>query len=354
MENIRLSGSKNGGEVMSKTLKNKITLMIIPHTENRIKTLSLTINLIKVSAAALCVLLFLGAVGVWRYYRIKNELSIMPELKKINEENKQQIETTNRQLEQIKDKVKQVEQLENEIQKSLGKNAVNNTQNQLSLLSQREVPSVVQERAVTPSRGGINRTVIGLTSENSFYGGSSAELTLSAETDNLQSKDLILPDQSDLEQLKLELDAQIKGLEEAKTAIARKKAIAQATPSIWPVWGRVTSEFGYRRSPAGRGSTNHEGIDIAASTGTSVRAAADGVVTFAGRRSGYGNVVIISHGYGYSTLYGHNSRNKVKVGERVKKGQQIAFVGSTGISTGPHVHYEVRINGRAVNPRKFL
>ena len=122
----------------------------------------------------------------------------------------------------------------------------------------------------------------------------------------------------------------------------------------WPVSGRVTSSFGGRRSPGGIGSTNHKGIDIAAPKGTPVYAADGGTVTYAGWMSGYGYLVRISHGNGYETYYGHNSRLLVSVGQKVYKGQQIAKVGSTGNSTGNHCHFEVRYNGVAKNPLNYL
>ena len=122
----------------------------------------------------------------------------------------------------------------------------------------------------------------------------------------------------------------------------------------WPVSGRITSTFGGRRSPGGIGSTNHKGIDIAAPRGTPVYAADGGTVIYAGWMSGYGYLVQISHGNGYVTYYGHNSSLTVSVGQHVYKGQQIARVGSTGNSTGNHCHFEVRYNGVARNPLKYL
>lgn len=125
-------------------------------------------------------------------------------------------------------------------------------------------------------------------------------------------------------------------------------------PSIWPASGAVTSGFGWRDSPWGGGSESHPGIDIANSLGTPIVATADGQVVQSGPAGGYGNVVQIDHGNGITTIYGHNSSTIVNVGESVRKGQVIAYLGSTGKSTGPHVHYEIRINGTAVDPISFM
>lgn len=133
-----------------------------------------------------------------------------------------------------------------------------------------------------------------------------------------------------------------------------KRSMYAATPKIWPVRGWVTSHFGNRTSPFSGILKFHEGIDIAAQTGTPVVAPADGIVIKAGFGTGYGNMVEISHGYGIRTLYAHNSRLNVKVGQRVKRGDVIAYVGDSGSSTGPHLHYEVRVNNIAVNPIRYL
>ncbi|MFY9781210.1 MAG: peptidoglycan DD-metalloendopeptidase family protein [Candidatus Baltobacteraceae bacterium] len=122
----------------------------------------------------------------------------------------------------------------------------------------------------------------------------------------------------------------------------------------WPVSGPITSPFGMRADPLGRGFHMHEGIDIAAPTGTTIAAAAGGRVIFAGWYGGYGNAIVIDHGGHTSTLYGHCSQIFVAEGQDVQRGQPIGAVGSTGNSTGPHVHFEVRVNGVPVDPTARL
>jgi murein DD-endopeptidase MepM/ murein hydrolase activator NlpD len=126
-------------------------------------------------------------------------------------------------------------------------------------------------------------------------------------------------------------------------------------PSIWPVLGTLESGVGGRRNPfTGRGYEYHEGQDIDAAYGTPVQAAASGKITIAGRQRGYGNVVYVDHGAGLSTRYGHLSQINVTVGQTVTRGQTIGLVGSTGRSTGPHLHYEVRLDNQPVNPKNYL
>jgi len=159
---------------------------------------------------------------------------------------------------------------------------------------------------------------------------------------------------SKLAQIDAILDTQELSLEELDSYFADNESLITATPSIWPSRGMVTSEFGVRASLFHTGTSMHQGMDVAAPPGTLIRAAADGVVTVAGWESGYGNLVIISHGYGLVTKYGHCSGYMVRAGQLVKRGQHIATVGSTGQATGPHLHYEVVVHGVQVNPRKYI
>lgn len=141
-------------------------------------------------------------------------------------------------------------------------------------------------------------------------------------------------------------------------SLARMSALERAldgVPQIVPASDqRITSAFGYRRDPFTGRSAMHSGIDFKGATGSPIYAAATGVVSFAGRKSGYGNCVEVTHPNGIVTRYAHLSRIDVKGGQSIEAGETLGGLGSTGRSTGPHLHFEVRINGRAVNPRPFL
>jgi len=127
------------------------------------------------------------------------------------------------------------------------------------------------------------------------------------------------------------------------------------TPTIWPVLGKLESGFGGRRNPfGGSGYEFHSGQDIEAPPGTPVVAGASGTVAFVGWQNGYGQLVVVDHGGGLSTRYGHLSHIDVELGQTVKRGEFVGRVGSTGRSTGPHLHYEVRINDEPVNPLQYL
>jgi murein DD-endopeptidase MepM/ murein hydrolase activator NlpD len=170
---------------------------------------------------------------------------------------------------------------------------------------------------------------------------SDQDRVLDRVADNLYVLQSLVPEKADtLELLKGEVDEYIRRL--------------AATPSIWPTRGRISSGFGMRRNPFGGGSQFHYGIDIAGTHGTPVYATANGQVSFAGYRGGFGNLVIISHGYGFQTYYAHLSGFAVSNGQWVKRGQVIGYMGRSGRATGTHLHYEVHVNGVAVNPYRYL
>lgn len=175
--------------------------------------------------------------------------------------------------------------------------------------------------------------------------------------------------ESELEEIALSMDRQMEMLDSLETDIsARENQIAviedllvaaqiqrEIKPSGLPgEKGWVSSLFGMRTDPFTGRRTRHQGIDFAGKDGSNIVSVASGVVTYAGKRSGYGNVIEVNHGNGYVTRYAHNKRNVAALGERVTKGQAIAIMGSTGRSTGPHVHFEVLYNGRAVDPISYI
>ncbi|HTY13589.1 MAG TPA: peptidoglycan DD-metalloendopeptidase family protein [Candidatus Omnitrophota bacterium] len=164
--------------------------------------------------------------------------------------------------------------------------------------------------------------------------------------------------QPKVKRVSLDLKSSLDEIEKTKTSYKElqgrveylQKRLA-VTPTAWPIYGPIMSYFGYRRSPW---RSFHTGVDIGAPYGAPVRATAAGTVTFTGWRTGFGRAVAINHGFGLSSFYAHNSRFAVTEGQHVRKGQVIAYIGTSGYSTGPHCHYEVHRNGVAVNPMPYL
>ena len=137
-------------------------------------------------------------------------------------------------------------------------------------------------------------------------------------------------------------------------SLEEQRSFLASTPAIWPVRGWVTSGFGYRFDPFIGEEKIHEGIDISTPIGTPILTPANGVVSFIGNEESYGITLIIDHGYGVSTRYAHLSKVLVRLGQRVRRGDKVAQVGQTGRTTGPHLHYEVRLHGVPVNPKNYF
>jgi murein DD-endopeptidase MepM/ murein hydrolase activator NlpD len=178
---------------------------------------------------------------------------------------------------------------------------------------------------------------------------------------NEQKGELAVEDHRDYASLAIRIDKTIKESQLREQSVldlweslSERQSLLNSTPNIRPAKGWFTSRFGYRISPFTGRSALHAGLDIAAAPGSPVYATADGIVTFAGYDEGYGKMVTIDHGYGVTTRFGHNSQIYVQVGQRVSRWDVIASVGNTGRSTGPHCHYEVRVNGVPRDPALYI
>lgn len=173
---------------------------------------------------------------------------------------------------------------------------------------------------------------------------------LGLEIDKLTFKPVF----SRLASINQEASKQMLDLQHLLSNLSQQKSLLQSIPAVSPVDGWITSGFGMRISPFTGDRTMHYGLDIAAPLGTPILAPADGVVVFVGAKEGFGNFIMIAHGYGVVSRYGHNHQNLVQPGQKIARGEQIATVGSSGRTTGPHLHYEVVVNGRTENPQKFI
>jgi murein DD-endopeptidase MepM/ murein hydrolase activator NlpD len=159
---------------------------------------------------------------------------------------------------------------------------------------------------------------------------------------------------SDVERLQSEAVSREDSLSELEKLLHVKREMLTHTPSVWPVQGWVTSGFGYRTNPFTGLTQMHEGLDISNRVGTSVVASANGIVSDVGNDIAHGKIVVLFHGFGMTSSYSHLSKALVRVGQRVKRGDKIAEVGMTGKTTGPHLHYVVKINGVPINPARYI
>lgn len=302
---------------MKKRKEKAFTLMIVPHSGRSILSISIPIIILKIIGG-----LMVGIVAVAAIYAVNFSISYR-EMKASNQDLAVKARDYNKLQQQLDYFVKKTQTLEEKMQslEKLDSDLRNLLKNDPALKKNIDLKQEsYSTNYMLASRGGIDR-------EKAMR---------------------------DLQILESKLPQQEQSLKELKNAVIQRNQRLASTPSIWPVAGRITSDFGYRRSPFGSRREFHDGLDIAAPYGTPIRAAADGMVVFTGYRQGYGNMVTISHGYGIETSYGHTSKILVKRGQQVKKGQVIAKVGNTGRSTGPHVHYMVSVNGGLKNPTNYL
>ena len=158
----------------------------------------------------------------------------------------------------------------------------------------------------------------------------------------------------DMEVLREQIEAAMQSVSEIRRYIAEQKDIHLATPLGWPVAGTISSPYGYRNHPVREERRFHTGVDLSVPSGSEVKATADGIVSFAGWTENSGIVVVVEHGHGFSTAYAHNRKALARVGQRIARGDVISMSGSTGLSTGPHVHYEIWRDGRHADPAGFL
>jgi len=302
-----------------KSDKREYTLMIVPHDGQKVHSIHIPIILVKYTVGLLC-LIIIFMVGSFVEYRHTSNIAgaQRAELESFRQDNGSQsskIEELAKNAAVLQANMDRLNSLDAEIR---------------LIINNEDVP--------VTSRAGLVRPSVNYNGQ----GGPNMEPNLNNITDLVN-------------ELQSAVIAREQSLTELKQALLNKHARMAATPSIWPTsGGEVTSRFGWRSGPFGGGSDYHPGIDIANSSGTTIVATADGEVIQSQWSGGYGNMIQIDHGNGITTIYGHNDRILVHVGQKVNKGQEIAYMGSTGYSTGPHVHYEVRVNGTATNPASFL
>ena len=286
----------------------RFTILVIPEGSHQVRRYGLRLSVLKRIAAA-AVVLALGLAGLITDYVLTN--LDQNELERLQVENLSQREELHRLVVKLED-----------------------LRQEIVVLAQNDAKVRVMAKLSAPK----SDSMVGV-------GGPATQEDVNREFSVIQQR---------IDEVRRQIDLRRESQEEIQGILNDQRSLLAAKPGGWPVKGWLTSSFGMRRDPFNGRRKMHEGLDIAARTGTSVTATADGIVSSVKTEPGYGKVVILDHGYGYRTIYGHNSRYYVKVGQRVRRGERIAAVGNTGRSTGSHVHYEIRLNGVPVNPRKYL
>lgn len=317
-------------KAMVKNKKNYATFMFIPESQSSIKSYRMplwfprfvTASIVLLVAASIVSFSLLSSLRL-QYEASKNEIK---ELTAINSSQRVEIEKLQKSSEQVRKQLEENSKMLEEVKKAVGL----------------PTDTTVENTEITP----ISLKTL-----------STKESTVNKDSGkpNPDMSDKLSSIESDFASLVDKIALQKKEITDALGPIKSRLAYLMAKPSIAPVAASITAGFGYRKNPfTSRGSEFHKGIDFAASYSQTVVATGDGIVIFSGWNAGYGRMVIISHGYGLTTLYAHNSKLLVKQGDKVKKGQAISKAGNTGRSTGTHVHYEVKLNGKNVNPANYF
>jgi len=288
----------------------KITIVLVPEGTNKIKQFRLP--------RLMLVFLFLVLISGTTYLRIKNKMPILTEMQKKNELQEEQFVHLAQRIDQIAGKMCELKEFDHRLKEMVNLNTGEDDQSFQGIGG--------SDPEVLRSQYAIARTQKGLVR------------LMHKSLDNLDSEIAVG------KQEKTELH---KFLDHQKTLLA-------STPSIWPTKGWLSSRFGYRESPFTGEREFHRGVDISARMNAPIVAPADGIVSVVKRDHGYGNTLVIKHGYGILTKYAHLKKTLVKKGQYIKRGETIALVGNTGRSTGPHLHYEVHLNGVPVNPLRHI
>lgn len=298
-----------------------LTVMVIPHTDEKPKSIKIPAYLLWGLSILVIVSLTSGSLWTYNYAFMKTENNYLffdnQEKNSIINDFSDNYFTLYQDVEELKREVVNVQNLEEEVR------ALNEFDPTISYFSveNQNLLSIIND----------------ITEKN--------KITVSSINDTKNT----------VETLETAIPSKEETLTDLVNLLEDRNETELSTPSIIPTYGRFSSRFGYRSDPMNGSVAFHTGLDIANTYGSPLYATADGIVTMACyKTNGYGNQILINHGNGYETFYGHNSKLVVEVGDYVKKGQLIGYIGSTGRSTGPHVHYEVRVYGEKVNPVNYI
>lgn len=334
-----------------------VTLLVVPHCGRRTYQIRASVSFLRGLAGAGALLVVVLAIFLRSYVFMRGNMAELRQLQAKAAAHQRALDALAGQASVAEEREKRVAALEAGVRSLIEQDRYLPAHLRTRLLS-------VLGEGVTPSRGGGGPAPEGPAGETGMGGGDTEPGRPRAGplTSRGSDKRWVIQSYTETAQvLAGELDRAVTlgttaadRLEVLERTLRMRQEMLSALPQSWPVQGSYTSGFGYRRSPFGRGREFHSGVDLAAPSGSPVRAAAGGVVSFAGWKPGLGRTLVIDHGFGISTLYGHNSQLLAEAGERVSAGQVVARVGSTGRSTGSHLHFELHFWGAAQDPWPYL
>jgi murein DD-endopeptidase MepM/ murein hydrolase activator NlpD len=330
--------------------------MIIPEKAKGVKSIRIPVGIVRSISFFIALLLILITIFAYDYWKILQQVYENKHLTLENRQLKEQIQLFQLKMNSLSDDLSRINLFERKLRVITGLESNNledgkpflDTSSELKLdFSNLEENPLFQEMKTNYDKK--IATSLGL--EKSY--------TITKEWSDLARRSFALSSdfaKFDIQYLKIKevissIEENINNLDQY---LLDKASFLHSTPTLLPAQGWITSYFGQRISPYSGKLKMHEGIDVGAPYGTSIVSPADGVVTFSGEKAGFGKFVQVDHGYGIETIYAHSQALFVKSGEKIKRGSKLAAVGNTGHSTGPHLHYEVRVNGIAVDPLYFI
>lgn len=316
------------------------TLLLIPEKTSKVRRIVMPGWLFKGSLVGLFFVGVLGVMMLLDYWFVMGQIGENKQLKIENRRLRQQVQIFRNKITTIENTMDRIETFSTRLRIITD---IQDRDNLVKDLNREELPDA--NTNVAKPRTPADEDQAAVSSEAVYRENDPENAILTKQQSELEAKLAELNGESLLVE---------QNLQDLYELLIDKKTFLAALPTVRPSSGYMTSGFGIRKSPYGRGDKMHEGLDIANYHGTKIVASANGVVRFAGRKAGYGRTVIIDHGYGLETWYGHNSAVTVEKGQKVRKGDLIAKMGSTGRSTGPHLHYEVRVHGIPVDPLLYV
>lgn len=324
----------------------KITLMIVPNNTGNIKKITFLPWIPKSIALGLILAMVSLAVSTYHFSgslrvaekALAEEQVQVASLQEEREQHISEINELHRQFAQVNQRLGKLNELESRVLTLVGLES-----------SELEMEDPLDEPVEQP----VISSVVTASLEKDYF--SSQFLLVSRSSETRTMGPVLNEYEIDVEQLSQLIESQTSNMIQLVGDVENQLEYLDAQPNQWPASGRISSPFGNRVSPTNRYRTEfHQGIDIAGPSGSNIVAAGSGIVTYSGYNGGYGRMVIISHGYGYNSVYAHNSQNMVEVGDRVEKGDLVAKMGRTGRATGTHLHFEVRVHGEPVDPMTVL
>jgi murein DD-endopeptidase MepM/ murein hydrolase activator NlpD len=315
--------------------KKAYTILIFSQKAAKVKRFILSPLALKIGICLLALVVVVGGVIVYDYIVYKQKVIELKSLRAEAEAQQEEIRSFQEKITVLEEQLNKLKEMEKQVEKDL-----------------KEVTELQKEKknAVVPAKKKNSQ----VRKQTEVVKEASKPLEEKVSLLERERPRLVNRMNSDLMELQKKAFQREQNLKELYEFLQNQKSVLLATPSLWPVIGRISSLFGESRSSSSGEPRSHKGIDICVPQGTPVMAATDGVVTFSGTESEYGRLIVIDHGHKFSTAYGHLEKFQVQAGEKVVKGQVIGTAGLSGNTTGPHLHYEVRLNNNPVNPARFM